>query len=196
MASRRPGTIRKLFATDLPLFRDHLLRLDVETRHNRFVTAVNDAFLTQYSERCFATDAIVFAYIEDGVVRGAAELHPLDDGDDFTAEAAFSVEPALRRRGIATALFRRLITAARNRGVERLRINCLAHNDAMQALARKFPMQLSFDRWQIVGDLEPKPATPASLYMEAMDDMRGFVTAGFSVMRRGWSEPPRLRVVS
>jgi GNAT superfamily N-acetyltransferase len=187
MASRRPGTIRKLFATDLPLFRDHLLRLDMETRHNRFVTAVNDLFLTRYAERCFATGAIVFAYMEDGLVRGAAELHPLDD--DLSAEAAFSVEPNLRRRGIGTALFRRLITAARNRGVERLRINCLAHNDAMQGLARKFPMQLSFDRWQIVGDLMPQPATPVSYYMEAVDDMRGFLTAGLSVMRRGWSEP-------
>ena len=192
MASRRPGTIRKLFATDLPLFRDHLLRLDMETRHNRFATAVNDLFLTQYAERCFANGAIVFAYIEDGVVRGAAELHPLDADDDLSAEAAFSVEPYLRRRGIGTALFRRLITAARNRGIERLRINCLAHNDAMQALARKFPMQLSFDRWQIVGDLEPKPPTAATLYVEAMDDMRGFVTAGLSVMRRGWSEPAAL----
>ena len=189
MASRRPGTIRKLFATDLPLFRDHLLRLDMETRHNRFVTAVNDLFLTQYAERCFANGAIVFAYIEDGVVRGAAELHSLASDDDLSAEAAFSVEPHLRRRGIGTTLFRRLITAARNRGIERLRINCLAHNDAMQGLARKFPMQLSFDRWQIVGDLTPQPATPVSYYMEAVDDMRGFLTAGLSVMRRGWSEP-------
>jgi GNAT superfamily N-acetyltransferase len=192
MASRRPGTIRKLFATDLPLFRDHLVRLDAETRHNRFVTAVNDLFLIQYAERCFATGAIVFAYMEDGVVRGAAELHPLDADDDLSAEAAFSVEPNLRRRGIGTALFRRLITAARNRGVERLRINCLAHNDAMQGLARKFPMQLSFDRWQIVGDLMPQPPTPATLYVEAMDDMRGFLTAGLSVMRRGWSESAAL----
>jgi GNAT superfamily N-acetyltransferase len=194
MASRRPGTIRKLFATDLPLFRDHLVRLDMETRHNRFVTAVNDVFLTQYAERCFATDAVVFGYMEDGLVRGAAELHPLDGDDDSSAEAAFSVEPQLRRHGIGTALFRRLITRARNRGVRRLRINCLAQNDAMLALARKFPIKLSFDRWQLVGDLEPQPATPATLYVEAMDDVRGFVTAGLSVMRRGWSEPAMLRV--
>src|SRR5262245_38684357 len=133
MASRRPGTIRKLFATDLPLFRDHLLRLDMETRHNRFVTAVNDLFLAQYAERCFGSGAIVLAYVEDGAVRGAAELHPAEGDDAFAAEAAFSVEPGFRRRGIGTALFRRVINAARNRGVERLRINCLAHNSAMQA---------------------------------------------------------------
>ncbi len=183
------GTIRKLFVTDLLLFRDHLLRLDAETRRNRFIGAVNDAYLVQYAQHCFAGKGIVFGHIDGGLVRGAAELQPFDASGRVEAEAAFSVEPAYRRAGIGGALFERLIVAARNRGVRRLTMNCLAHNTAMRALARKYRAELTVDGWETVGNIAANGPTPFTLIGEAMDDARGFATAAIDLQRRIWLAP-------
>lgn len=168
---RTAGTIRKLRAREAKLFQDHLLRLDPESRHQRFLGGVNDEFLARYPSRCFARGATVFAYIENRKVLGAAELHPEDQDDKQTAEVAFSVEPTLRRRGIGQRLFRRLIVSARNAGVRRLRINCHPSNTAMQALARKFEAQVEFGDCGTIGTLKLPPATATSLASEAIDDL-------------------------
>lgn len=183
------GQIRKLFATDLPLFQDHLLRLDAETRQNRFIGGVGDAFLVDYAERCFKRGGVVFGFLEDGLVRGAAELTPSDATGERRAEAAFSVEPAFRRKRLGTALFERLITTARNRGIRHVRVNCLAHNRPMQALAKKFRAELAQDRWEMVGDIDTKAPTPFTWLTEAADDTRGFLTAAIGLQRRIWLAP-------
>ena len=107
------GVIRLLWPTERDLFREHLLRLDPVTRHQRFGTAVNDAFLENYARTTFGVGGLVYAFVVDGVVRGAAELRGLDDIIALTGEAAFSVEAPWRRRGVGSQLFSRLITAAR-----------------------------------------------------------------------------------
>ena len=180
------GSIRKLFATDLPLFRDHLLRLDADSRRSRFIGGVSDEFIAAYAARCFAKDAIVFGYVEDGLVRGAAELHPSEGSDLTTAEAAFSVEPEFRRKGLGTDLFGHLLRTARNHGVEHLRMNCLAHNEAMKALARKYKAKLVLDHWETVAHLNTGTPTIFTLYREALDDAIDFTKAALNLQRRIW----------
>jgi GNAT superfamily N-acetyltransferase len=183
------GVIRKLFATDLPLFREHLLRLDPETRRSRFVGSVDDDYLAGHAERCFANGGIIIAYVVDGAVRGVAELLCFDMAGETHAEAAFSVEAAYRRQGIADALFRRLMTTAQNRGVRRLTINCLAKNAAMRALAAKYHAELSFDEGESVGNIVADEPTLRSFVDEAVDDARGFARAAILLQRRLWSAP-------
>ena len=65
----------------LPLLRDHLLRLDAESRHDRFNGFLDDSFIESYAARCADDGTVIITYIEDGVVRGAAELHPLESAD-------------------------------------------------------------------------------------------------------------------
>ena len=72
------GTVRVLSARELPLFREHLLRLDRDSRHDRFNGALDDDFLATYAARCVSDGTIIIAYFENGVVRGAAELHQPD----------------------------------------------------------------------------------------------------------------------
>ncbi len=118
----------------------------------------------------------MFAYIENGRVLGAAELHPEKPDEKHTAEVAFSVEPELRRRGIGQRLFCRLIVSARNHGIRHLRLNCHPSNEPMQGLARKFKAQISFGQCGTVGSLKLPAATPMSMVSEAVDDL----TAAFS----------------
>ena len=57
---------------ELPLLRDHLLRLDAESRRDRFHGFMDDSFIERYAAKCAGDGTVIIAYIEDGVVRGAA----------------------------------------------------------------------------------------------------------------------------
>jgi GNAT superfamily N-acetyltransferase len=180
------GMIRKLWPAERDLFVAHLLRLDAETRRNRFGTAVTDDFLRQYAERTFGTGDIVFGYVENGEVRAAAELRGLDDVTSDGAEAAFSVEAGWRRNGIGEVLFQQLMTTARNRNHGRLFMTCLRSNLPMQRLAGKYAAVLARDIDEVQGLLDAGKPTPFTLMDEAMDDARDFATLTLEVHRGFW----------
>jgi RimJ/RimL family protein N-acetyltransferase len=148
------GVVRQLRPSDLPRFREHLLRLDAESRHDRFNGVTNDAYLAAYAERSFHDGTTVIGYVEDGRVLGAAELHERPDLPEPTGEIAFSVEHELQHRGIGSALFERLITNARGLGYEKLRVTTHPGNLAMRSLARKFDAHLSFENLETVGVID------------------------------------------
>jgi GNAT superfamily N-acetyltransferase len=151
------GTVRTLSQhEELPLLRDHLLRLDHESRHDRFHGYMDDSFIERYAAKCASDGTIVIAYLEDGVVRGAAELHPPDGSPDSQPEIAFSVEAPLRRQGVGSILFRKLIAQARAKGYRWLRITTGAQNDAMRALANKFGAHLTFRHGESTGTINLK----------------------------------------
>jgi hypothetical protein len=149
---------------ELPLLRDHLLRLDPESRHDRFHGFMDDSFIERYAAKCADDGTVIIAYIEDGVVRGAAELHPPDRSPDSQPEIAFSVEATVRRQGVGSILFRKLIAEARAKGYRSLRITTGAQNQAMRALAHKFGAHLTFRHGESTGsiDLEPQAQPQAA----------------------------------
>ncbi|MBH5367334.1 GNAT family N-acetyltransferase [Bradyrhizobium glycinis] len=154
-----PGYVRTLIQQEeLPLLRDHLLRLDAGSRHDRFNGFLDDSFIERYAARCAEDGTVIVAYIVDGVVRGAAELHPPEDGS--LPEVAFSVEASARRQGVGTVLFRRLIAEARWKGYKQLRITTGADNHAMRALARKFGAHLAFRHGESTGTIDLAKKTP------------------------------------
>lgn len=171
------GTIRALRPSDRPRFRDHLLRLDAESRRDRFNSYVNDAFIRSYVARSFAEGATVIGYGEGDLVLGAAELHERPDKAEPTAEIAFSVEKALQHRGIGGRLFQRLIGQARGLGYASLLVTTHPDNLAMRALARRFDAQLRFEDGETVGTIELAP----------VEDGAGLALDG--------SEPPRRRLL-
>jgi GNAT superfamily N-acetyltransferase len=145
--------IRILRHDELPLLRDHLLRLDPQSRRDRFHGTVDDPFITDYIARCFGPKTIAIAFVEDDEVHGVAELHEPVNDDDLP-ELAFSVEANLRRRGVGSILFKTLLDEARRAGYRRLRVTTGAQNDAMRALARKFGAHLVFDHGELAGTID------------------------------------------
>jgi GNAT superfamily N-acetyltransferase len=159
------GSVRTLRQQEeLPLLRDHLLRLDRDSRHDRFHGFMDDGFIERYAAKCAGDGTTIIAYIEDGVVRGAAELHPPDQSPDALPEIAFSVEACVRRQGVGSILFRKLIAEARSKGYHSLRITTGAQNRAMRALASKFGAHLTFRHGESTGSIDltqqnqPQPA--------------------------------------
>ncbi len=154
------GIVRTLSQQEeLPLLRGHLLRLDHQSRHDRFHGFMDDSFIERYAAKCADDGTLIIAYLEDGMVRGAAELHPPGTSLDQQPEIAFSVEAGLRRQGVGSILFRKLIEEARAKGYRTLRITTGAQNDAMRALANKFGAHLTFRYGESTGtiDLEEQP---------------------------------------
>ncbi len=100
-------------------------------------------------KKCANDGTVIIAYLEDGAVRGAAELHPPEQSPDSQPEIAFSVETSVRRHGVGSTLFRNLIEEARTKGYLSLRITTGAENEAMRALAHKFGARSDIPPWQI-----------------------------------------------
>jgi GNAT superfamily N-acetyltransferase len=162
------GTVRRLWLGETELYRQHLLRLDPESRRNRFGGAVSDEFVRRYSEPSALRGVIIYGFFVDGVLRGAAELRLLARAGD--AEAALSVEPSWQSRGVRTALLDRVLLAARNRQVNRLHMLCLAENRRLQQLARKFDAELSFQSGSVMGEMKTPEPTPISMMRELVAD--------------------------
>jgi GNAT superfamily N-acetyltransferase len=187
------GVVRRLWPADLPAFREHLLRLDPQSRFDRFAMAVNDAFLSRYAERCFGIDDVIYGYFVDGTMRGAGELRGV--GNNIiggSVEAAFSVELAWRRRGVGTELMSRIVRAARNRRADALYMSCLARNAAMQGLARKFAADLRFETDDMTGKLVARAPSVGSVWDEFTDNATSFATAVLDLQTRVFSLQPRV----
>ena len=178
------GSTRKLFVTEFHKYRDHLLRLDGESRRMRFGMMVDDSFVRDYAERLQDMKSIIYGHTVDGEVRAAAELRPLGNSVSGEAEAAFSVERPYQNSGIGTELLGRVVRAARNRSIHRIYMNCLAENRRMQAVAKKYDAVLEFDQGDVVGRVAPSSAHYFSIWREAVEDEMGFVMAVLELQRK------------
>jgi GNAT superfamily N-acetyltransferase len=176
--ARAKGYVRTLRQQEeLPLLRDHLLRLDPDSRHDRFHGFMDDGFIERYAAKCADDGTVIIAYIEDGVVHGAAELHPPDQSPDSLPEIAFSVEASVRRQGVGSILFKRLISEARWKGYRFLRITTGAQNQAMRALANKFGAHLTFRHGESTGsiDLAQQPQPELAMITAPAETARAMI---------------------
>lgn len=181
MASHANGIpIRKLWHGDLDAFRAHLLRLDENTRRQRFGGAVSDDFLIHYAETVFRVESVIYGAFVNGTLRAAAELRNLAEIWSPEAEAAFSVEADWQDEGLGTRLMDRILIVAQNRSIQKLYMVCLKENQRMRHLAEKYDARLTLDDGEASGTMAPGFPTPASMLDEWMDDTKGFATAMFS----------------
>jgi GNAT superfamily N-acetyltransferase len=169
--------IRKLWVFEKNAYRDHLLRLDKISRQNRFGGAVSDDYIRAHAKDVNYLDAVLYGFFVDGTLRGVAELRPVGGWKSGEAEAAFSVEQDWQSHGVGSALLEQILLTARNRGIKFLHMACLARNERMQQLARKFDAELRFDFDSVVGEVKASRATPISIVREAWSDAYGFAAA-------------------
>jgi GNAT superfamily N-acetyltransferase len=179
-----PGTIRKLWVGETNTFRDHLLRLDPDSRRSRFGSPVNNFFIDQYASRALTPESVVHGLFVDGTLRAAAELRIFGKPFPYDAEAAFSVERAWQSRGVGSELLERTILAAQNRSIRTIYLNCLAENRRMQAIAKKHEASLQFRADEVIGEVVNPGATPLSLAREFMADGYGMATAILDLQSR------------
>jgi GNAT superfamily N-acetyltransferase len=177
------GVIRRLSPIEGERVRDHLLRLDPESRRLRFGGLTGPA---QIEAHCAGLDwrrAAIVGYLEAGAVRGLGELLPTAEGGSPAAELAVSVEPRWQNRGIGTALLRRLIVAARNRLIGRLYMVCLIDNHRVVRMARRFDGRLDVDRGEALARIEPPWPTWWTILEETIEGAPGILRRGMVATR-------------
>jgi len=131
------------------------LRLDPESRHDRFHGLWTDDFIERYAKKCADDGTVIIAYIENGVVRGAAELHPpINPG--FAAEIRSASRRAWRRQGVGSVLFRKLIAEARSKGYHSLRITTGFAEPGDAGARNKFGAHLTFRHGESTGSIDLK----------------------------------------
>ena len=171
------GIIRKLWIGETDAYREHLLRLDQESRHRRFSGAVSDEVIAHHATSTSRLDVVVYGFFVDGVLRGAAELRVTGSLFARQGEAAFSIEQPWQSQGVGSQLLERTLLSARNRGVKLLRMDCLAENHRMQQLARKFDAELTLELGSVVGVVDAPRSTQLSLIREAVVDTYSIIPA-------------------
>ncbi len=136
------------------------MRLDEHDRRMRFCMAVTPAAIRRYSNSIDWSRDALYGHVEDGVIRGLAQFSPDDRLAPKSAEAAFSVEPAWRRRGVAANLMELILAVALIRRVPKLEMIMLCENFAMREIARRNGFLFMLDESEIyatarLGSAEP-----------------------------------------
>jgi hypothetical protein len=85
------GLIRKLWDVETHVYREHLLRLDHESRRNRFCGAIAEDTIRSYAATARGPDVVLHGFFVDGVLRGVADMRIVRPLDLQEAEAAFSI---------------------------------------------------------------------------------------------------------
>lgn len=178
------GVVRKLWVGETDAYRDHLLRLDTESRHRRFGGGVSDNFIRGYAEAARGFGTVIHGFFIGDALRGCGELRMSSSPFTREAEAAFSIEKPWQSHGVGSVLLERTLLAARNRGVRSLCMHCLAENERMQQLARKFDADLHFDFGSVVGEVDPPRSTLMSMTREIMADGHAVTSAIFDAQSR------------
>ena len=82
--SPRPGFgyVRTLSQhEELPLLRDHLLRLDPESRRDRFNGFLDDSFIERYAAKCAGDGTIIVAYMGGSLSQCVRRRNDVDARD-------------------------------------------------------------------------------------------------------------------
>jgi GNAT superfamily N-acetyltransferase len=175
------GVIRKLWVGETATYRNHLLRLDPQSRRARFGGYVSDSFIRDLADRTNLIDTTVHGFFVKGRMRGCGEMRPDGQGG---AEVAFSLEHGFQGHGIGSALLGRTILAARNRGIRTLHMTCLPENRAMQEVARKHHAQLDLDIDEALGEIRTPRPSPASIFKEVLAESEGLAFSVIDAQRR------------
>ncbi|MCU9847619.1 GNAT family N-acetyltransferase [Defluviimonas sp. WL0024] len=112
----------------------HLLRLDQESRLQRFLTWSSDAAVARYAATTGPT--VVVDAARGHQLCGIAEVH-IRAGHRPVAEIALSVEEENRRAGIGAALFDKALRESRLRGVWEIWIIYLKTNEAIRRISER-----------------------------------------------------------
>lgn len=172
-------TYRRLGSSDAEAIRGHLIRLDTHARRMRFCGPATDQFIEKrVAGLDWASTVFIGAFIE-GVLRGVGEIVRVSYVPESSAELALSVEPDFQNAGIGTELVRRLLTAARNRYIQKVYMLCLAENVKMQRIARKFEADLIRDAGEVEGRIRAPWPNYQSFMAEAWDDGMALLHAIF-----------------
>ena len=178
------SAIRILPPYERRLLSDHFKRLDPEDLHLRFGGYVSTSAVERYVENLSWMSGLVHVWEVDGEVRGCGELVNDRAVLPSAAEFAVTIERAWQGQGAGLALTHASLLAARNRGLGRIHLVCLAENPRMMRIARACGAKLSWDHGEVIGEIVLPPANPLSVAQEGLQLLGGLAAHSLHGFRR------------
>jgi GNAT superfamily N-acetyltransferase len=127
----------QLGESDRDRLREHLQRLDPDDRRMRFMRTMSDPELKAFVAALdFAAAKRLGLLNREGEIVALAEGFAFGVGTRTDMEVAFSTDAAWRRCGLATRLFHDMAQLARERGIDRLVLQCDRRNIAMRRVLK------------------------------------------------------------
>lgn len=116
---------------------EHLLLLDIESRHMRFGFACSDDSVREYALNISSSDFILG--IKESITSNTivAAVHLVISKDNKTAELGISTLRQCRRKGYGERLLRYTVDMLRNRNINQLYSVCIPDNVALLKLLQK-----------------------------------------------------------
>ena len=157
-------SIRPLHRQDVELERSFIEGLSPQSRRYRFLCSLvtpSDALLSQLTDLDPQREAALIALVEErGMTRevGVARYSGVPSGK---AEIAVTVSDEWQNKGLGTALMKRLIELARQRGIREFYSVDASGNDHMRKLAQHLGFQCKTDpedATQVIYTLQLGPA--------------------------------------
>ncbi len=185
------SAIRILPPYERRLLSDHLNRLDREDLHLRFGGYLSPSAVERYVDNLSWMSGVVLVWEVDGEVRGCGELVNDRTVLPSAAEFAVTIEHAWQGQGAGLALMHAALLVARNRGLRRVHLLCLAENPRMMRLARACGAKLTWEEGEILGEIELPPANPLSLAQEGVQLLGGMAAHSLHDVRRSAAKTAR-----
>jgi GNAT superfamily N-acetyltransferase len=160
------GPIKELTCCERPTIEEHFLALASADRRLRFGGSLNDDAVRAYVASIdFDRDAVFGVLDENLQIIAAAHLAR----DAHHAEIGVSVLQEYREQGIGDSLLQRGHKHARNWGVRKLFMHCLAENGSMMHMARKNGMDITTAGREADAYLKLPPPNTMSYMSEAFE---------------------------
>ena len=104
------GIVRKLWVGETDAYRDHLLRLDRDSRNRRFSGAVSDEFIARHAANARRNrHGRAWLFRRRNAARRRRTAADRNGMFTHEAEAAFSIEQAWQSQGVGTVLLERTL---------------------------------------------------------------------------------------
>lgn len=187
--------VKELSERDRRRILRHFLALDDVDRDLRFGIRISDEMITQYVNQLdFSHDTIFGVYGAKFKLVGVGHLafapreaHPDSISatlKDRVAELGVSVSVSGRGQGVGSKLFERAAMHCRNADVDTLYMHCLASNQVMIHIAKKAGMQIHRDYGEADAYLKLLPASPGSVFKEAVEEQAATLDYAFKANTR------------
>ncbi len=175
------SSYRRLTSFDAKQYRDHLIRLDSDSRYARFSGITSDAIIERYVDSINWRWCKIIGHFHQGILRGAAEIRLEATFFPGEAELAFSVEKEFQNTRVGTNLMARAFLFLRNRHVNIAHVVCLLSNARMQKLALRYRADVKAYSGDVFISIEVPFGTMGSLLAEMADGYLGWMNTNLEM---------------
>lgn len=164
-------TIKRIDSQYQDAVLEHFMRLDKESRYNRFCISMNDYALENYVKQIDYKNAYFAVFDDELKIVGLGEcVREKSSKTPNVAEVAFSVLKEYQGQGLGNKILGRIVRYAQANNIDTLNMFCLRTNQKVVHLAKKFGLKVSISEGENIATLDNMQANEFSPINELVEE--------------------------